>query len=121
MSDRKIGEAIFLSDIYCFVAGSLVAVELDVQASQELPVFVADFGQSLFNGNFLERWQFFLAVGRLLLEGDGRFEHEQDFVARGADALHRLVNFIRFLDSVVDRFAKLSNQFFQILVQTEPP
>ncbi len=55
-----------------------VLIELDVQAFQKLFVFVADFGQPLFDGNLVGgRRRVFLQI----TEHDGGFQHQIDFVA----------------------------------------
>jgi hypothetical protein len=91
-----------------FVPWSLLLffiIKLDIQASQELPIFVADLGQSLFDRDLL-KWEWVsLAVARLIFKCNGRLQDEKYVVSCGADAFNRGIDFFGFVDCVVNRFA----------------
>lgn len=99
---------------------SFILVELDIQASEKLPIFLTDFSQSLLNRDFPETWlrlSSAIAAFGLFLERDCGFKDKHHIIARGADSLHRLVDLLRLVDRVIDGFAQLADQFFQVLIQ----
>ena len=99
-------------------AASLLLIELNVQAFQELPVFVTDLVDPLLNWNIIKWQRFFRALGWFFLKGDGRFEHQENFIAGGTNAVERVVDGLRIINRTIDRFAQFLNQFLQVFVQT---
>ena len=70
------------------------------------------------SANVREGQRLFRSLSRFFLESNSRFEHQKNFIARGADAVERIVDGLRIIDRTINRFAQFLNQFLQVFVQT---